>query len=138
MIEKVDFLEIWHPACEKAITEKNIRSAWRKAGYLTGDKSVDPDIVLYQLADKDVKARKKEEEDLQKIVTLALILEDLPLEISPQPTKSLSQLSSRPTTSGGPLLNLIPTTPTTIIELERMLKEVEEGTITEEKKLILI
>ncbi len=76
------------------MTEKNIRSAWRKASYLTGDKSVDPDIVLYQLADKDVKARKKEKENLvketQKTATLTLIPEDSPLEISLEATKTSS------------------------------------------------
>ena len=45
-IKKVDFLEIWHPAREKAMTEKNIRSTWRKAGYLTSNKLVDLDVVL--------------------------------------------------------------------------------------------
>jgi len=32
IIDKCHFLEIWHEAREKAITESNIRSAWRKSG----------------------------------------------------------------------------------------------------------
>lgn len=50
-IDKCQFLEIWIEARQISITEKNIRSAWRKSGILaTSEGSIDRDIVLSQLA----------------------------------------------------------------------------------------
>jgi hypothetical protein len=54
----LDFLEVWYIAREKSMVESTIQSAWAKAGYLTGEKSVNPEVILKQLPNKNALAGK--------------------------------------------------------------------------------
>ena len=49
VIDKVDFLEVWHIVRDKAMTKEVIQSAWQKSGLLP----YDPNVVLSQIPPKD-------------------------------------------------------------------------------------
>ena len=44
VIDKVDFLEVWHAARKKAMTPETIQSAWKKSGILLNNQ-IDPEVV---------------------------------------------------------------------------------------------
>jgi hypothetical protein len=101
-IDKCDFLEIWHAAREKAITAKNIESAWSKCGILQQKLSkgtLDREAVLSQL---------------------------------PPPPLPPIQPSSRPTTSGGPVEpNQLNSTPNSVAEVQAVIQRIKRGQLSD-------
>jgi DDE superfamily endonuclease/Tc5 transposase DNA-binding domain/helix-turn-helix, Psq domain len=108
VLDKVDFLEIWHAARKRAMTSETIQSAWRKAGILPNDpRMIDPTVVLSQLP---------QEPSIDKDAV---------------PSRPATANRAIPPVSDWK-------TPKTIPELEKMLEGIQDGKITHEGQLQLI
>jgi hypothetical protein len=108
VLDKVDFLEIWHAARAGAMTLETIQSAWKKAGILPNDpRMIDPEVVLSQLPREP-----------------SIGQDALPS----RPTTANREIP--PVTDWK--------TPRTIPEVEKMLESVQDGKITDGNQLHLI
>ena len=123
-LNKVEFLDIYSKARSKAISPKNVKSAWQKTGLFP----LNPDIVLLRIQEVKLEREAKERAEKERATHMAML---------PPPSQNLRALpgrdkdrADRPITRGGPA-PLIITTPADINSVRTVTALVKEIKLTD-------